>query len=504
MWELDWALGKAAGGVLDDTFLTFLSGAIAVKKQLNLPLQEVLTFWAPLETRDVVSHLGNEDVVIHSTYSEVFRNAAVAASWSSIFVPVSESTIAGASNASPIAVSTAMPHGYQTGMRVSIAGVVGNTAANGIFVITVTDSMTFTLNGSTGNGAWTSGGVATGLFSGNAILSSSTTPPTPEQNAIAASLGLNAQDVAAIMTFAAAANTLSLDTLAVLLRYRRLAASLSLTIPDLITYIQLTGGTPFNGAPSDTLEFCRRLGVLQASGLAVNDLNYLLRGQVATESAIAFTETQAAAVLQTVGDAVTKAVAASAATLVSVTQTAPIAVSTAQPHGMVKGTKAQVLVCGVQGNTAANGMFSITVTSATSFTLNGSAATLLGPEAAIRYYLTTELTIETIFVAALVTATSMMANVVTPILAKTGILPLNSLRSTCCWRKHCRPDTVSGAHRRLHAGGEGRQPVHRARTDAELSLRRRKRGHLWLARSERAAAGASRATLCYLRRFCAP
>ena len=61
MWEVDWALDQAVGGALDDGFLTFLAGATAVQKQLNLPFQEVLTFWAPIETRDVTSHLGDED-----------------------------------------------------------------------------------------------------------------------------------------------------------------------------------------------------------------------------------------------------------------------------------------------------------------------------------------------------------------------------------------------------------------------------------------------------------
>ena len=42
--------------------------------------------------------------------------------------------------------------------------MLGNTAANGQWVITVTGTNTFTLNGSTGNGAYTSGGVATPLI----------------------------------------------------------------------------------------------------------------------------------------------------------------------------------------------------------------------------------------------------------------------------------------------------------------------------------------------------
>ncbi len=74
--------------------------------------------------------------------------------------------ITGASNASPISI-TDVAHGYITGQTVSISGVGGNTAANGIWVITKTGANTFTLNGTTGNGAYTSGGTASLAFSGN-------------------------------------------------------------------------------------------------------------------------------------------------------------------------------------------------------------------------------------------------------------------------------------------------------------------------------------------------
>jgi hypothetical protein len=69
-------------------------------------------------------------------------------------------TITGATNASPIQITIAN-HGLGTGETVVVASVGGNTAANGTWVITVTGANTFTLNGSTGNGAYTSGGTAT-------------------------------------------------------------------------------------------------------------------------------------------------------------------------------------------------------------------------------------------------------------------------------------------------------------------------------------------------------
>ena len=70
-------------------------------------------------------------------------------------VPVS---LTGATNASPIVI-TSTAHLLNTGDTISISGVVGNTAANGIFTITKVDANSFSLNGSTGNGAYSSGGT---------------------------------------------------------------------------------------------------------------------------------------------------------------------------------------------------------------------------------------------------------------------------------------------------------------------------------------------------------
>jgi len=66
--------------------------------------------------------------------------------------------VTGATNATPIEITTAA-HGLATGDLVTITGAVGNTAANGTWMITRTAATTFTLNGSVGNGAWTSGGT---------------------------------------------------------------------------------------------------------------------------------------------------------------------------------------------------------------------------------------------------------------------------------------------------------------------------------------------------------
>ncbi len=77
--------------------------------------------------------------------------------------------VTAASNPGLIAITTASAHGFTTGDKITVEGVGGNTAANGIWYITVTGASTFTLDGSTANGAYTSGGYVTNRSMYNAI-----------------------------------------------------------------------------------------------------------------------------------------------------------------------------------------------------------------------------------------------------------------------------------------------------------------------------------------------
>lgn len=67
--------------------------------------------------------------------------------------------ITDATNASPINIEL-VDHGYSSDDIVVVHDVAGNTAANDTWKITVVDDDNFTLNGSTGNAAYTSGGKA--------------------------------------------------------------------------------------------------------------------------------------------------------------------------------------------------------------------------------------------------------------------------------------------------------------------------------------------------------
>lgn len=73
--------------------------------------------------------------------------------------------VSAASNTTPITV-TAAAHGLSAGQRVTVSGVLGNTGANGTFIVGTVTTDTFVLLSSVGNGSYVSGGTwhATGLY----------------------------------------------------------------------------------------------------------------------------------------------------------------------------------------------------------------------------------------------------------------------------------------------------------------------------------------------------
>jgi len=79
--------------------------------------------------------------------------------------------IIGATNATPIVIQTSAAHGYATGDSVKQQYVEGNTAANGVFTVTVVDTTHYSLDASVGNGA----------FTGTKGLAQNTTPPRRQQ-----------------------------------------------------------------------------------------------------------------------------------------------------------------------------------------------------------------------------------------------------------------------------------------------------------------------------------
>lgn len=60
--------------------------------------------------------------------------------------------VSGSTNATPIVITVAANSGLKTGDRIAIAGVTGNTAANGEWTVEAVTATTFKLLGSVGNG----------------------------------------------------------------------------------------------------------------------------------------------------------------------------------------------------------------------------------------------------------------------------------------------------------------------------------------------------------------
>lgn len=75
--------------------------------------------------------------------------------------------VTNASNASPIVITCAAPHGYQEAEQVTISGVAGNAAANGTWWLSPVSPTSFSLHGSAGNGAYSGGGVGVGPADGS-------------------------------------------------------------------------------------------------------------------------------------------------------------------------------------------------------------------------------------------------------------------------------------------------------------------------------------------------
>jgi hypothetical protein len=89
----------------------------------------------------------------------LLANASLVSRAATEKVPVPQwLTASGASNTTPIELTTPIPHGLATGDAVLVKGVQGNVAANGWWTITRTSETKFTLDGSVGSGDYSGGG----------------------------------------------------------------------------------------------------------------------------------------------------------------------------------------------------------------------------------------------------------------------------------------------------------------------------------------------------------
>jgi hypothetical protein len=188
-------------------------------------------------------------------------DTGVNATWTSVqqrgISPFNNINVNGATNATPIVVSTSVAHGYSTGDVVLIVNVGGNTATNGIWKVTVTSSTQFSLDDSSGNGAFTSAGALAPIFCRTIKTASALVKPIASFAPLrTASLGTRAAWVGATAnvtpTLSTSINKGSVfDQIAInasfttgLIAYYTLPATLNLSsYQQLSLFIQQTAGT---------------------------------------------------------------------------------------------------------------------------------------------------------------------------------------------------------------------------------------------------------------------
>ena len=265
-------------------------------------------------------------------------------------------TITAATNANPIQITTSTAHGLATGAVVFVAGVLGNTAANGFWVANVTGANTFQLNNSIGNGAYTSGGKV--YTTQNAQFAADLLPPIGPINTGA---GLIAQPVTTLIGVSCS----NLGTFVgqnvesntrVASRCRLKVQSLSPNGP--------AGAYAFFALSAAQLLTGQILGGVQEASAQT------LMSQTVTQATVAVNTTNGI-VTATVANAIGAVLGATGLQVTGATNATPIVLTVSSTAALSSGMNCKV--SGVQGNTSANGYWTLTVVDGTHISLNGSA-----------------------------------------------------------------------------------------------------------------------------------
>jgi hypothetical protein len=260
-------------------------------------------------------------------------------------------TITAATNATPIQI-TSNNHNLATGQQVTISGVAGNTAANGTWTVSYFDANNFTLNGSAGNAPYTAGGIWTLVpTSGPAMAITAASNSTPVQITSAGHGLVTGQRVT---ISGVGGNTAANGTWTITVvdanNFTLNGSQGNAVYTAGGTWVLFTGLpiTVFGATPSDYVEIS---GTLQGVAPTQNFLCNTPRDL-----------TQPTRRFRSAGGAITGAS----------NPASPITISTATTAGLAAGQK--VIISGVQGNTAANGTWTITNVTATTFDLVGTTS----------------------------------------------------------------------------------------------------------------------------------
>lgn len=345
-------------------------------------------------------------------------------------------SITAASNTNPIQITTSTPHGLQTNQAIGVYGVTGNTAANGYWTVTVVSATTFQLNGAIGNGAYQNGGTITvpggvpitptsglqGFFEGSSTLVvgndgvtsaiGGTVTITSQQFNISMvgkhivlwAPGANSAMTAAMSSVTLPTPAISVNSTANFPNSGTLFVATSAGTQQ-VTYTSISGNQ-FLGCLGGTGTLSAN-GAVTVQGTSSDDSIYRISGFTSSNQLQVVPYTGGTPDISTLKPNLTSrsfvnyrvidVVAASqlgiasgnffignlygssavnnnaftySVSTTSGTGVSPISVTTTATNTLVTGQI--VTIGGVGGNTAANGNFIITVTSNTTFTLNGT------------------------------------------------------------------------------------------------------------------------------------
>lgn len=262
--------------------------------------------------------------------------------------------ISAASNTTPIQITTNSAHGRSTGDVVFVSGVLGNTAANGFFTITVTSGTQFKLNGSTGSGAYTSGGTVlvcqTATFIADVAGPGGTSGTGQIGQPITSAQGVSVSNLG---PFVGAPWESNVDLAA---RCRAKLQALSPNGPG--------GAYDFFARSALSLLAAGTLTPSSTPGAPYNMSAPITRVETQSNPVTGVVNVIVANDAGPVGGCANLQVTGAS-------NSTPIAITTTSAHGLSTGQSA--IVKGVLGNTNANGTWTtVTVTGPTTFTLDGS------------------------------------------------------------------------------------------------------------------------------------
>lgn len=336
MQDLDMAITALKPIDLDDNFLMQLSHIPRLQAALNVPLVNMLAWWADIDTASYVDHMSEGQPKIKSLYEQLFINKTVINPVDEAFTQ-DANALSGKINEhipaiiAALGISTAdltllwrlLPSIPQQPVNAAINGAgidrthypepmfvleFGTIAgADNQFTIKFQESNDDSTYNDISNSDLQGGGQPTLVDQNNddqvirrsymgtkkflrvAVTAVQGTSPT---------LPISAQ---VVLGYSKVSDELNLANLSLLYRISSLAKALKLSIRDWLTVKALTEIDPF-ATTEATLRFTEKVIAIRASGFSINELNYLLRHQYVESSNVAPNEQSIALLLAEIRD----------------------------------------------------------------------------------------------------------------------------------------------------------------------------------------------------------